>query len=545
MAKTLKRQPREHPGAVQSAGHDLWAAMDLGSNNFELLVVRRDGDELVVVDRFKDKVQLLRGMSDDCLDPQAIQRGLASIARYAQRLHGVSRMQIRAVGTYALRQAKNREDFLLPAQSLLGVSIDVLSGDAEARLIELAVSRYLGTRASTGSGLTHRLVLDIGGGSTELVVSRVDTAGERVVDARSVPLGCVSLNDRFFGRADLIRLEYPLAHTEALRQCSLLREAGWDIPRFGLEVIGTSGTVESIATVCEASGLGEGAVSRRALAEIESALVDGRWLVDLGLPGLPVERVDIFPAGVAILSALMTSFDLDEVQFCNVSLPHGVLHEAMHLAESAQPLQESVAALAARYRVDLVHGARVGRQAASLAKQLMLAKSSQSGAGQLTEPVLQLLQLAAMLHEIGLQIGVSGYHRHSAYLLQHADLRGLTTAARAALVLLVRNHRRAWPAALADVAEKLGYQRLDLALICLRIAVILERSRSDEHSPVGVSFSVASVPTPSVSAPNSVDQRACHLGLPTGWLERHPLSASELQEERGYLERYGYALTVA
>lgn len=506
------------PDAVM--GPDIWAALDLGSNNFQMLIVRRDWDEIVVIDRLKDKVQLLQGMRSNCLQPAAIERGLETLRQYQQRLWQVLPEKLRVVGTFALRHAENRLEFLRPAEAILGVPIEVLSGFDEARLIDLAVNRHLDDLLDHSRPGRERLVVDIGGGSTELARSVWDSGYRRLTDAASIPLGCVALADRFFNHPEIVGRSYPQARAWAL---ALLREMRVRSAS-GADVVGTSGTLESIVTVCEANGLSRGEVDQDALRQVEGAITGGMWLADFGIPGLPPERVDIFPAGVAILSALMEILEIERVRFCGATLPHGLLYAGMGLqAAGGGSALDAVRSIAARFRVDLEQGDRVRRQALNLLHSLCGERADESHR--------QVLGYAAILLEIGLQIGVQGYHRHGAYVLQHSEIRGLTPNAHEALVTLVRCHRRAWPAGLRAAGERLGYAQLDDVLLSLRLAVMLELSHADSHSPQGVVLT-------------RVGQEIV-LGLPVGWLAAHALSAGELGREQLFLQRQGVTLRLA
>lgn len=505
--------------AASSVEQDIWAALDLGSNNFQMLIVQRIRGEIMVIDRLKDKVQLLLGLADNVLQPSAIQRALEVLKQYQQRLQGIPKGNLRAVGTFALRVAENRSEFLVPAKDILGIAVDVLSGFEEAKLIDLAVSRHLDDSLERSRPGSERLVLDIGGGSTELAFSEWLSGRRRLTQAMSLPLGCVALMDQFFSHSDVIGRAYSQARAKVVSE---LRLAGAKSAT-SAEVVGTSGTLESIITVCEANGFSRGEVTVEALRQVESAITGGMWIADFGIPGLPPERVDIFPAGVAILSALMETLEIKRIRFCDATLPHGVLYAGMEMEADSCSALDSVRALALRFAVDPTQVNRVTRQALKLFQTLQ-------GDG-VDDRHMQLLEYAANLVEIGLRISVQGYQRHGAYLLQHSQIRGLTPNAHEALVTLVRCHRRAWPVGLQAEGERLGYSRLTDVLLSLRLAVMLERSHADAHSPQDVNL---------VSLGREVV-----LSLPVGWLEAHPLTATELSQEQQFLARQGVKFSVA
>jgi exopolyphosphatase / guanosine-5'-triphosphate,3'-diphosphate pyrophosphatase len=491
-----------------------WAALDLGSNNFQMLLVEVDHGELRVVDRLKDKVQLLHGFCDGQLDSQALHRGREALGRYAQLLRSVPTSRVHAKGTYALRAATNSRQFLQDARDILGVPIDVISGDEEARLIDLAVSRHLGRFVAQDAHTC--LVIDIGGGSTEFAQSRQKGINREMADCLSLPLGCVSLSDAFFGKPELVAAVWKRARAAALDACAdvLPRFRGADL------VVGTSGILESILTVCEANGFSHGAVTRLAVLEIERALSGGLWVADLGLPGLPPERTDIFPAGVAILSAIMEVLRIERIHFSDATLPHGMLYDAMGLGPDPEPQTAAVAALMSRFGVEPDQAERVRSCALGLVK----------GCGVvLDQRHVGLLSHAAGLHEIGLSLGVQGYHRHGAYLLQNTPVRGFCPDDQQALAWLIRSHRRAFPHAAKSMGERVQYPHLDCLLIALRLAVIIERGRC---------------PAQSSGALMRMTDRRIDLTVGAAWRAANTLSMRGLEEEKLLLARQGYELVI-
>ena len=293
---------------------DLFAALDLGSNSFHMLIARRVGESFETVERIKEKVQLLRGFDGGCLDPAAFARGEACLARFAQRLAGLPRAHLRVVGTHALRQAADRDVFADAARRILGVPLEVIPGDEEARLIYLGVAHHSPCRAGE-----PRLVVDVGGGSTELAWSGADGRNGEPAGVASYNVGCVSLTDRFFrpgvGQEDA----YLAARSHARSVFHGMAQA----PR-GANVIGTSGTIESVQSVLAANGWEADVISARGLASLTESILQRRFLVQAGLPGLAPERVDIFPAGVALLEALFDTFAIDGMRHVDASLQEGI-----------------------------------------------------------------------------------------------------------------------------------------------------------------------------------------------------------------------------
>lgn len=286
-------------------------------------------------------------------------------------------------------------------------------------------------------------------------------------------------------------------------------------------MVGTSGILESILTVCEANGFSHGVITRLALHALESALTEGRWLADLGLPGLAPERADLFPAGVAILSAIMESLRAERVHFSDATLPLGILYQTLGLEADPDPRSASVRSLVMRFQIDQAQASRVRNRALALLR---------SARPEIDIRHVRLLDHAALLHEIGLSVSPQGYHRHGAYLLQHTVLRGCEPDDRQALTWLVRGHRRALPAAIVVVSQRLRYPDLAAMLFALRLAVILERSRGSFDEP---------------AATLDVAETGIRLGVPAEWLATHQLAVAGLEEEKVLLAGQGFRLVVA
>jgi exopolyphosphatase/guanosine-5'-triphosphate,3'-diphosphate pyrophosphatase len=488
---------------------DLFAALDLGSNSFHLLLVRPEGKGFVVVERLKEKVQLLSGFANGEIRPEAMDRGVACLSRFAQRLRPVAADRIRVVGTCALRQAGNRDAFAARAEQILGCPVDVISGAEEARLVYLGVAHHV---PRTGG----RLVIDIGGGSTEFAWGEQVHAAHKV----SVDVGCVALTDEHFAGLATQSTGYRAARDAARSQ---LAKALADVAHTPVEtVFGTSGTIESVAMVLAANGWAAEGITREGLDRLEEAIVTDRWVIDAGLPGLAPDRVDIFPAGVAIVSACFDVLSLERLEYVDVSLMQGIVCDVLTESTAADRRTASVADLAERFAVDEAQANRVRRLAAHLFGQ---ASDWWEGDHEYRE----LLDWAAALHELGIHIDPRHYHRHGAYILKHCDLAGLSELQQRMLALLVRGHRRSFPGlSFRAFSGELSESLMRLVAI-LRIAVILERSHSDADSPC-VDFSVAG--------------DSMTLSCPTGWLANHPLSARELEVEKGQLATVGLELVV-
>lgn len=498
------------PPSLPGAAGGLFAAIDLGSNSFHLLIARRSVEGFETVERIKEKVQLLAGFDGRALHADALARGEACLARFAQRLAALPPASVRVVGTHALREAADPAGFLDTAEALLGVRPEVISGEEEARLVHLGVARLVGALAGR-----PRLVVDVGGGSTEFAWSEDGSEAARVASRK---VGCVSLRDWHFDAGRHQAESFVAALASA-------RNALEDLPdAAGREVVGTSGTVESVQGVLAANGWGDEVIDRAGLDELTEAVLSGRWLVDAGLPGLAPERADIFLPGLAVLNAVFEALGVTSMRYVDVSLQEGALYGAFDgQAGGGSPQGRAVAALIRRFDVDRAQAARVRRTVLAMFDGIDAGWWRDGGRWR------ELLGWAAELHELGKAVDFRHYHRHGAYLLQNADLRAFTAPQQRQLSLLLRGHRRSFPGLAVrawDVDTQYDLVRL---LALLRIAVIVHRGHVDDHQPEPRAAGEGDVLTITLSA---------------GWLAGHALSARELEVEAGQLRRAGLALSV-
>lgn len=479
------------------------AVLDLGSNSFRVLLADEENGELIVREKLKDKVQLLRGSEKGRLDPASIERGIESIKRFRQRLSSLDRANIQVCGTHALRQSDNAAEFVIAAEELLGVPLQIISGEEEARLIYCGVLHHLPTTSDT------RLVIDIGGGSSEFAYGTGFAPSVTV----SVDMGCVSYTDEFFPDQMVTEQSLERARAAAVRSLqSVLAERSVSMVDLqqAEQVLGTSGTIESILQVADANGWSFNQITPESLADIRAAICDQRWIPGIGLPGLTPNRVDIFPAGVALVSAIFDVLKLPAIRYVNASMQEGMLYEqSRRRVEDVQ--WRTVRDLSRRFHVDQKQVARVRNTADRLWQSCRVPWFGNS------EEYRRLLGWACELHEIGAQVSATHYHRHGSYIIANGALRGFARQQQAQLALLVRSHRRSFPGLAFGQFEAVHGLRLMRLSALLRLAVILERSRSDAESPSPLSA--------------RVDDHALVLELPQGWLDQHALSQQELAEE--------------
>ena len=471
------------------------AAADLGSNSFHLAIGRVVEDQLYPLDSMKETVRLASGLTPEKhLDEKTQERALGALKRFGERLRGMPRESVRVVGTNALRVAKNARSFLRRAEATLGFPIEVIPGREEARLI------YLGVAHSLPMAEHNRLVVDIGGGSTEFIIGQK----LRTKEMESVYMGCVSFTARFFGDGRIEKKSLKQAELAAREQVQGLaarfEREGW------AEAVGSSGTARSIAEILQRNGLAAGSIHADGLAWLREQLLEAGELRKLSLLGLREDRIPVVAGGVAIMSGIFGELDIGEMTVASGALRDGVLWDLLGRVHHRDIRQVTVEQFARRYHADPAQAARVG----ALARSLLGDFGAESEAAALAD----FLDWAARLHEIGISIAQGAYHKHSAYILANADMPGFSRQEQgwlSNLVLAQRGKLAKMRAAFEDDP------RLAALAVCLRLAVIFFRSRRD------------------LELPRMKLERllgGLRLSIEGRWLEDHTLVALALEAER-------------
>ena len=491
------------------------AAVDLGSNSFHMVVARLASGRLQLVDRLRERVALAEGLDDEGrLTPKATERALGCLDRFSQRLGQMPRAAVRAVGTSALRQAKNSRAFLIAARARLGYPIDLVGGLEEARLI------YLGVSQSHGDLPARRLVIDVGGGSTECILGE----GFAPLTSDSFRMGCVGFSRRYFKDGSITRAAMKRARLEAAVElegvAKRYRELGWD------GCIGASGTVGAVHALLAANEdlTEEGwtpadGIRPKGLRNLRRRLIEFGHASKLDLPGLSADRTTVIAGGVAVLSGVFDSFGIEALHPSQGALREGLLYDLLGRIRHEDVRDSTIQSMSERYHLDAPHAARVRATAEALYEAVQDSWELESPGAE------QALAWAAQLFEIGLSIAYSGHHRHGAYILAHADLPGFTSSDQELLSTLVQNHRRKpRETAFEDLPAPLAAKRI---CCLLRLAVLLHRSRTLD-------------PLPPLSL--RADAGSLELEFPKDWLEEHPLTRANLLEERKRLKLLGVEL---
>ena len=506
-ARPLPPLPPEPPPE-----NGLFAALDLGSRSFHLTVARVHGDNIEVVDRVREPVRLAAGLRDRRIEPAAWERAGAALARIGERIRDIPAGQVRTVGTNAFRQVRNPKAVLDAAAAALGRRVEVISGAEEARLI------YLGVVASLPADDRPRLVLDIGGGSTELVVGR---GGEPLV-AASLYMGCVSFTGHFFPGGAITKSAFAAAETEARRELETVEEGffrlGWK------SAFGSSGTVRAAFELLRADGgLTRGGLKGLRDRMIRAAHVEALAEGPDAIAGLSRDRAWDFPGGVAILRAAMKTLEIGTLEAADGALREGVLFDLVGRRRERDVRESTIRNLMAQYRVDLEQAERVKSTALTGLRQLRDPWRLDRGFHE------RFLRWAADLHEIGLSVSFSGHHRHGAYIVRNSEMPGFSRDDQELLAALIETHRQRLRAGRFEemtAADPIAAARL---AAILRIAVLLCRRRSRE-------------PLPLIRATGG--ERRLELGFPRGWLGRHPLTRAGIEREAVELAAIGIELRV-
>jgi exopolyphosphatase/guanosine-5'-triphosphate,3'-diphosphate pyrophosphatase len=485
------------------------AAVDLGSNSFRLEIGRVEHGQFYRTEYLKETIRQGSGLDENRnLTVLAMQHGWDCLARFGERLAGFSDFEVRAVATQTLREARNRDAFLLPGMKLLGFPIDVISGKEEARLI------YQGVAQALPRVPERRLVIDIGGRSTELILGQ----GLDPLEMESYRVGSIAWSMRYFSDNQFSKRAFQIAEVAAK---AVLDEAltvyapdRWDV------AYGSAGTVNAVADVLVSAGWPEGSVSREGLDWLLDKLLSAQSAERIRLAGMREDRKAIIGGGLSVLRALFDLLGIKQLKQASGGLRHGLLQDMLGDGQEHTNLQDhSVARLADKFGADSVHGERVGQVARKLFTLI--------AGGVADERMERKLTWAAQLHEIGSHISHSDYHKHGAYILDNTDALGFAITELHKLSMLVLGHRGKLRKLEADFDD----ETFIMQLLALRLAVVLCHARRD---PELRGLQISRSPDHS---------REFKLSVPEVWAQRFPQSAHLLNEESIAWQKTPWSLT--
>jgi len=486
------------------------AAVDLGSNSFHMIVGSLRHGQLQILDRIRETVRLAEGLSDTGdISPDARQRAIDCLSRFGERLRDLHADNVRAAGTSTIRRAREDTSFMAEAESALGHPIEIISGIEEARLI------YNGVMHSLPPTDGLRLVMDIGGGSTELILGQ----GTEPRALESLHLGCVRMTERFFGDGLLTRDAFDKARVAARLELRRVREFFRGVN--DVEAIGTSGTIRSTEAVARELGYCENGLTPAAVDRLINKVLEFDSIAEVSLPLLSERRSQVWPGGLAILAELLHVLEIPLLKVSDGALREGLLYDLLGRLQHEDARVRTVEAMAARYQVDPEQSRRVAATAALLRKQCATGWQLNSDLAGLA------LEWAARLHEIGLDISHDGYQRHGAYIAEWADMPGFPQAEQRLIAFLIGSQRHAIDTSrLRNLPRGWRDPALRLAIL-LRISVLLHRSRRSEFSDV---------------LEARADGNVLTLQFDRDWLGANPLTIADLEREQAFLDAVGYRL---
>ena len=490
---------------------EIIAAVDLGSNSFHMIVCRIQDEQIVIIDRLKEMVRLAAGIdSNKILSVDAQQRALDCLDRFGQRVRNLPPNCLRIVGTNTLRSARNAHDFIRQAEQCLGHSIEIISGVEEARLI------YLGVSHNTAADDEKRLVMDIGGGSTELIVGQ----SFEPLYLESLYMGCVSMSNRFFSSGKITAKKIKNARIAVEQELephiSRLQEYQWE------NAIGASGTIRAISKIVHDQGWAEHGITLESMDILIEHMLAAGHIDKLKLEQLDPERKPVFAGGLIILYETFRCLGIKNMRVSDGALREGLVHDLLGRIHHEDVRFKSISALARKYHADPKQAQRVNNTARiclhQIATRWQLDVSEHA----------QWLEWAAMIYEIGLAIAHSQYDRHGAYIIEHSDIAGFSQQEQSLLGFIVLAHRRTFP---KEAINTLPAYWHDLAIklsVIFRLATLLNRSRTTLTDIFEIKAS----------------KNKLTISFPDNWLEQHSLTQADLKQESEYLAAIDYRLVI-
>jgi exopolyphosphatase/guanosine-5'-triphosphate,3'-diphosphate pyrophosphatase len=488
------------------------AAIDLGSNSFHMIVARlEESGTLSIIDRLRENVRLGGGLDKNGIIDEAAQtRAFDCLEAFAQRIRDLPQSAVRIAGTNTLRVAKNSRAFVAKAEEILKLPIEIIAGREEARLIYLGVAHGLATKEG------KRLVIDIGGGSTEFIVGRGMTPLRR----ESLYTGCVSASKRFFSDGKITKKSMKAAETEAaltlFPQAPDFKSGQWE------EAIGCSGTIKAIANIVQEEGWCLDGISYKSLQKLRETLIEAEHIDNLTLTGLSESRKPVIAGGLSVLLAIFKTLNIEQMQVSDQSMREGLLYDLVGRITHQDVRDATVEAAMTRWGVDIEQAQRITNTVESLCH-----KACEHWAIDF-EQLAPLLKWASMLHEIGLQVSHNNYHKHGAYILQNADMQGFSRQEQALLAALVLSHRSKFRVDAFQELMKPFVKTGKHMCVLLRIAVLLHRGRTNQSIP---------------EIDITVSNKNINLIFPENWLDEHSMTLADLIKEINYLDTAGYKLS--
>ena len=481
------------------------AAVDLGSNSFHCQIARVDGDQTYPLDALRESVHLGAGLDDDkVLDEVSQARAISALQKFGERLRSFQPSDVRALGTNTLRVAKNAAPFLKKAEAALGFPIEVIAGREEARLI------YLGVSHNLPASEERRLVVDIGGGSTEFIIGE----GYKPQRLDSLYMGCVSFSRQFFADGKISKGAFKKAELAARSELQHI-VSGFS-RRNWRYAVGSSGTARALAQLLKLCGYSDAGITPQGLDALRTHLIKVGDISRIGIEGLREDRAAVLPGGLAIMTAVFAELDIERMDAAEGAMREGILIDMLGRTHHRDTRDATVTQFMHRYHVDLPQARRVSRLAANLHQRF----TDDDARG------TRYLTWAAKLHEIGISVAYSSYHHHSAYIVANADMPGFTREEQQRISQLLLAHRRSLKKLLPELDVAIDWRMV----FALRLAVLFCQRRSAINPRI-------------VSA--KAGERKFRLAIEPGWLARNPLTNTALIEEICEWEKIGFDVKIS
>lgn len=497
---------------VNHLDQSLYAAIDLGSNSFHMIIAREAHGQFQVIDKHKEMIRLRTGLDKEGnLTDKAFQAGIECLERFGQRLKGIPNKNIRAVGTNTLRNAKNSRAFLKQGKQALGCSIKIISGQEEARLI------YLGVAHGLPANDEQRLVMDIGGGSTEYII------GKHAENSHlsSTEMGCISITQAFFSKGKVTEqsMNTAIAHCRQILRPHRrkLNKKGWDT------AIGASGSIKAIGQIIEVNGWSHSGITLKSMLKLNQKLIEDESIQSIKLDGLKEERRPVFLGGLAILIATFIELNIEQMQVSGNALREGLILDTLGRVYAEDVRDITVQAMQSWMSVDTQQADYILNTANALYQQ-----ANKTWALHTPDYDLKcLLKWAVMLHETGIAISYKRYQHHSAYLVSQSDMPGFDQQEKQMLSVLMLNHRGKLDMSVYNDLDEGITQSLTYLTLLLRLAVRIHRGRDLE--PIEPKLTIK-------------DDNKIYIEFENDWLASHPLTQLDLETEAKQLNAIGFTL---
>lgn len=487
-----------------------YAAIDLGSNSFHLLVATFRSGQIYPIDSVKHMVRMAAGLDEHkVISPAYLEKAYESLRSMAERIQNIPKSHVRIVGTNTLRVAKNSNQFIKQAEKILGHEIEIISGREEARML------YLGVAQSTSGNPSRKLVMDIGGGSTELIIGD----GMQAVARESLYMGCVSYTQKYFKGGVINKENWKKAVINALQELNPylqdFKTRGWE------NAVGASGTMRATADILEANEWSPSGIHLEGLKKLKRRCLELGQVDKLNeLSGLGEDRRPVFIGGLAIVYALVKAFSIEHLDVSMGALREGLIYEMSDGPKTTSVTKRSIRKLSEQFAVDTLHAEHVQRYAEDILQRLNT---------KIEKRIVALLNGAIKLHELGLSIAHSSYHKIGSYVVQHADMPGFSNQQKLVMATLIRLHRRKISkSVLADLTER-QYQVVVKLLVVMRLSVVFARNRHFEPVPIERIH---------------WQQDTVELQIEKDWLIDHSLVKADLKDEQKQWCNMGLELVI-